>query len=234
MNTAIVVFADVTKSEVRSKKLLPELNEQANLELLRYMTNATCQLAKSTGMPVLHVNGALQLGRTFGERIQSAFQHAFNQGFENVVVIGNDCAGLQTDDLLHAASIAQSNKVALGPDLRGGTWLIGLNNQAFAQTNLTLFNWQKKSLFSELVAHFGPENTTELSAKIDLNSERDLRAYKQLLSADYSLNLEHTIFLHFLNSLLCLEQSKALEIANHESLFVQKKHMRAPPQWQAA
>ncbi len=227
--TAIVVFADTTKSEARSKRLLPELNERANLELLRFMTNATCQLAQSTGLPVLLVNGAQQTGKTFGERIHSAFQYAFDQGYENCLLIGNDCLGLNVDDLIEAAFFVQHNKTVLGPDMRGGTWVIGLNYQTFALTDFTQFSWQKKTLFAELINYFGTENSILLSTKKDVNTTADLNAFKQLLSSDYSLNSSTYLFFHFIDALHHFYQRSAEQEASQEQLFVHRKLMRAPP-----
>lgn len=232
--TAIVVFADTTKSEARSKRLLPELNEKANLELLRYMTNATCQLAQQTDLPVILVNGALQSGKTFGERIHSAFQYAFDQGYENCVLIGNDCLGLNVDDLIEAAFFVQHNKTVLGPDLRGGTWVIGLNHLTFAQTDFAQFSWQKKALFAELVNHFGTENSILLSTKKDVNTSADLKAFKQLLSSDYSLNSSTYLFLHFIDALHHFYHRSSEQEANQELLFVHRRLMRAPPKVNAA
>lgn len=232
--TAIVVFADASKSEARSKKLLPELNEHANVELLRFMTNQTCLVAQASGFPVLLVNGALQAGKTFGERIRSAFQYAFNQGYENIVLIGNDCIGLATEDLREAAQLVENNQVVLGPDLRGGTWVIGMNKATFDQTDLTLFNWQRNSLYTELSTHFGAGQVTALSVRKDVNTTRDFRFYKQLLTSDYTLNSTQQYLVHFLKTLHSSDHYLASETVLKEALFVQKRHMRAPPQWQAA
>ena len=61
-----------------------------------------------------------------GERLQRAFQTAFQNGANRVVVIGSDCPEITADDIDMAWSALKMNDSVLGPARDGGYWLIGL------------------------------------------------------------------------------------------------------------
>jgi rSAM/selenodomain-associated transferase 1 len=61
-----------------------------------------------------------------GQRMQSAFKHAFAEGGTAVVIIGTDCPGLATHHLQEAYSALRTHDIVLGPATDGGYYLLGM------------------------------------------------------------------------------------------------------------
>lgn len=222
--TAIVLFADNSLAEARSKRILPELNLDLNRQLLRYMTSSTLEKAHQTSLPVLLINRAQQKGNSFGSRIGSAFKQAFEAGYDNVLMVGNDCLDLSSDDFTQAAELLNSGKCVLGPDQRGGTWLIGLTKHSFEQLDFAQFNWQTARIFNELNATLGQENTEELLEKSDLNARHDLKSVIDQLKQGVISQLISFIFR------LCRPtEYTSQDIEIRRITFVRHLQMRAPP-----
>ena len=72
---------------------------------------------------------AVQIGQDLGERMENAFNAAFDQGFDRVVVMGSDCPGLTADILEKAFDALDSHPVVLGPAVDGGYYLVGLKQR---------------------------------------------------------------------------------------------------------
>ncbi|MGG8497393.1 TIGR04282 family arsenosugar biosynthesis glycosyltransferase [Tenacibaculum sp. TC6] len=68
----------------------------------------------------------LQQGDNLGERMQHAFQQAFDNGYEKVVIIGSDLFDLQTSHIYEAFDQLAKNEVVIGPAEDGGYYLLGL------------------------------------------------------------------------------------------------------------
>ncbi len=66
-----------------------------------------------------------QEGGDLGERMKTAFQQAFLEGFERVVIIGCDSPTLCAFHIEEAYEGLANNSVVLGPSLDGGYYLIG-------------------------------------------------------------------------------------------------------------
>lgn len=223
-STAIVLFADDSLAEARSKRILPELSLELNRQLLRYMTASALQKAQLTDLPILLVNRSQQEGNSFGSRLASAFNHAFEAGYDNVLMIGNDCLDLAVEDFNQAAEYLANSNCVLGPDLRGGTWLIGLTKQVFETLDFGQFNWQTSQVFSELIEALGGHNIKKLVEKRDVNARLDLKQYIHQLKKGASNQL-----IEFLIQLTSKDENSHLAIELRSITFVQHLQMRAPP-----
>lgn len=67
-----------------------------------------------------------QAAGDLGERMQQAFQSAFERGSRQVVTIGIDCPELDAPRLAQAFQALQGHDLVLGPATDGGYYLIGL------------------------------------------------------------------------------------------------------------
>ncbi|SMO33701.1 hypothetical protein SAMN06265218_10187 [Fodinibius sediminis] len=70
----------------------------------------------------------LQRGADLGMRMKSAFQEAFDNGFEKVVIIGSDCAEMTPGLLREAFQLLEKKDVVIGPSRDGGYYLLGMAN----------------------------------------------------------------------------------------------------------
>eukprot|EP00058_Branchiostoma_floridae_P014205 XP_002599693.1 hypothetical protein BRAFLDRAFT_70370 [Branchiostoma floridae] len=75
----------------------------------------------------------VQDGEDLGHKMANAFQDAFKEGTENVVLVGSDIPAITADILEEALQILQSTQeedvCVLGPAIDGGYYLVGLNRQ---------------------------------------------------------------------------------------------------------
>lgn len=92
-----------------------------------------------------------QNGRTLGERISSAFDRSFANGFKNAVVIGSDCIELDQKTIKTAfAHLGNSSDCVIGPTHDGGYYLIGLRYKNFPYIFEDI-SWSSDSVFDETV-----------------------------------------------------------------------------------
>src|ERR1051325_621 len=114
-----------------------------------------------------------QLGSSFGERLNNAVDTLAELGYSKIVIVGGDCPDLDASDIGEAFSRLDDYRFVLGPDHRGGCYLIGLH--ANERSQLAHIVWQKNSDFVQMQQQFGRDNTWELPVKIDLDSVEDVR-----------------------------------------------------------
>jgi rSAM/selenodomain-associated transferase 1 len=63
-----------------------------------------------------------------GVRMQRAFESAFGEGAQRVVLVGTDTPGLTAEDVEEAYDRLLDHEVVVGPALDGGYWLIGMTS----------------------------------------------------------------------------------------------------------
>lgn len=120
----------------------------------------------------------VQLGDDLGERMQNAFNYAFEQGSTDVIIIGSDCFEITADIIQHAFDCLKNHKVVIGPATDGGYYLL-----AMKQLNPLLFkqiNWSTNEVLASTLAICHAQNLSvylmpELS---DIDTEEDLKNQK--------------------------------------------------------
>ena len=68
----------------------------------------------------------VQIKGALGEKMQHAFEQAFNQGYEKVVIIGSDCPELTTEIIEEAIDALDKHDVVFGKAEDGGYYLLGM------------------------------------------------------------------------------------------------------------
>lgn len=69
----------------------------------------------------------LQEGSGLGERMYYAFNNAFENGYQKVVIIGSDCAELAADLISETYQRLEDNDLVIGPSEDGGYYLLAMN-----------------------------------------------------------------------------------------------------------
>ncbi|MDQ3291587.1 MAG: DUF2064 domain-containing protein, partial [Bacteroidota bacterium] len=135
------------------------------------------KLGKNSGLQFFIVDSSSQQGQTFGDRLQHAFATFFARGFSKVIIIGNDCAQLQTQDIQNAAGLLQQKAAVFGPARDGGVYLLGLDKTLFEQNSgFSEINWQTNSVLTELQNWCGDLEFINLKQVYsDLDSYQDVR-----------------------------------------------------------
>ncbi len=71
----------------------------------------------------------IQADGDLGDKMESAFTDLFQNGFQQVCIIGSDCMELQSNLIESAFNQLECNDVVIGPAVDGGYYLLGMRNQ---------------------------------------------------------------------------------------------------------
>ena len=132
--------------------------------------------AGNTGVAGPHVHR--QAGRGFAERFENAIETIAQLGYDEVVAVGRDCPGLRARDIEQAFDELASKKLVLGPDHRGGCYLI-----AFRVADRELLRdvrWKRNTDCAQLLHRAGAANVFLLPVKQDLDSWSDVRIFARI------------------------------------------------------
>lgn len=175
---ALVLFARSAQEEACHKNLLPRFAVSRQRQVFEAFNRHSLALLAATGLPFFLVSSEQQQGSTFGERLHQALASTFARGFENVIVIGNDCPQLKVSDLLHAAALLQQQGAVLGPCSQGGVYLLGLSKALFDQVGtFPQVAWHTPLVAQQLKALLQGEDAGPacLATYHDINTAGDFR-----------------------------------------------------------
>lgn len=222
-NTAILFFSRTAKTEAMVKPLAR--GKRASESIAEFTIQTICSIAKQTDIPLFVITEKDQRGSTFGERFAHAFEDIYQQGFEKVIAIGNDCLTISVKDILHAAKHIEANKSVIGPSPDGGAYLIGIHKSAFQKQAFCDIYWQSAFTLSNLKDYFEEQkcDTILLSEKADIDT-----------ISDWSTVL-HAIPFHIKKQLLTLFAIGKTTLVDSLNLSITllysstAKSLRAPP-----
>lgn len=171
--TAILLFARSESTESTSKPI--SCQKKQNQLLWEKMNEKVIKTIQKTNLPYFISDETTQLGATFGKKITHSIQEIFAQGFDKVIVIGNDCLELQSQHLLDASDKLQTNDFVLGADSNGGAYLIGISKTVFEANKFEAISWQTANVSVELQTLFSKKNSAYLPFLNDCNSASDFK-----------------------------------------------------------
>ncbi len=169
---AVLVFADPIGLDLARRGLPHLLRPLLNPYHAAERVGADVHLftsgpASATAGITLHQ----QRGRTFGERLERATDEIAHLGYDKIALIGRDCPSLEAADLVRAFRELEANKLVLGPDHRGGCYLIAL--RAGERHLLRGIRWRRNTDCAQLQERVQDE-VVLLRTKADIDSWRDL------------------------------------------------------------
>lgn len=125
----------------------------------------------------------LQLGEDLGIRMQNAFQDAFANGYEKVLIVGSDLIDLSEEIIEKGFLQLASNDVVIGPAEDGGYYLLGMKS-----VHPNVFknkNWGTSTVREETLNDLKDKKVHLLNELNDADVLDDIK--------------EHPAFQHFLN-----------------------------------
>ena len=188
--TALLLFARTANEEVQYKHLLPGQSLKKQKALFQVLNTQAENLLKSTELPYFIFNARHQQGNTFGARLYAAIAEVFSRGFQNVIVIGNDCPALLPVHIQKAANCLSTQDVVLGPTDKGGIYLLGLTNRIFGKIkSLDEIRWQTAAVVEDLNFFFAEKKVSVffLRQHTDVNQPTDLKKVVNAKSAQPAL-----------------------------------------------
>ncbi len=224
---AIIFFSLDAKKEAEIKNFCIS-RKSSNEKISAALIAETQQTLQSIDLPIFHYHQDNQTGNNFGEKLANAYQEVCDLGYDAVISVGNDSPEINQLNWSHITERLQQGENVIGPDLRGGTYLIGVNKKQFNKASFASLPWQSAKLIKSLINYFEFEaSTPRLLDKIrDINTIHDL---KLLIKKSESFkNLSQLVKLVFsLNILKYLKQA-----INYQSfLALPGAPFRAPPQF---
>jgi len=219
--TLLLIFARSAHAEQKEKSL--DLPLYAGRRLFASLGREVIRKARLSGMPWLFWDETRQEGRNFAERVTHAVSSAFALGYENIILLGNDCPELSVNDLRKAAAALAEGKSVIGPDTDGGVYLLGLKASAFSPEKFIALPWQKEQLFRTLIESLGEE-------ALILETYHDIDSLSALdkLRGSYRVSREIKRFiLHLFSLLVKIDILNSNPRSTRPSLPIKKR--RGPP-----
>ena len=176
-DTAILLFSESAKVQADKKMLDPSSHQ--NYQLIEKLNRRSGKVVKQSGLDLVHIDERQQQGESFGEKLSNAIQYVLSLGYTRIITIGNDCPDLTAKDLIEARSKLEKDDIVVGPDYRGGTYLIGIGKGSFDPIQFKKLTWQTSSLRSSFI-HYAYDlnfSINWLAPKADLNDATEVKRY---------------------------------------------------------
>lgn len=151
---------------------LPTINQMEDETQIDYKVNAIKNIQEITKtfptIKHLYYNSSIELNDTWenndyskflkngiddGEKMEHAFENAFSDGFRKVILIKGTCTGLKSEHLNEALLSLKFIEFSIGPDKKGGYYLIGMNQ--FEPIIFQNKDWNSESLLKSTIREIG-------------------------------------------------------------------------------
>ena len=196
-----------------------------NLQLHKALYNKTIDVVKETNLPFIIIDEVNQHGKNFGEKFCNAIEYCFGSGYNNLITIGSDCAGLSAKDILKASSQFQNNTNSIGADSHGGFYLLALQKKNYQRNSFLNFEWGGNQLLKNICVYF--KNNVQaplflLTAQQDINTAANLKAVINLLISNGFIKLLSRLCNGIFNYLVAITSLL-------HNIFISAIALRGPP-----
>lgn len=120
-----------------------------------------------------------QKGADLGKRMQHAFETAFEQGYQKVLIIGSDLFDLKSIHITTAFEALENHDLTIGPSLDGGYYLLGMKELYPAVFKNK--KWGTDSILENTLKDLQQQNVKLLEALNDIDTFEDLQQQPKLL-----------------------------------------------------
>jgi hypothetical protein len=176
---AILFFSRQAEAEASAKPWLGRSRRRANVAVARLLIAQSQAAIAGSGFDPYHFTEQQQRGSTFGERLAMAISDVFALGYRAVVAVGNDAPALEGTDWIAVAAALQAGKTVVGPTMRGGAYLIGLQACDFDAATFAALPWQTSAIYDHLHAAYAGLGLLALPKLRDINTLQDLQIVSQ-------------------------------------------------------
>ena len=127
----------------------------------------------------LHYQKKLQRGSDLGARMEHAFETAFQDLYEKVVIVGSDLYDLSPTHIENAFEALENHDLVIGPSLDGGYYLLGMKELHSAVFKNKL--WGTDAVLKSTLKDLKQQNVKLLEVLNDIDTYEDLKAHPELL-----------------------------------------------------
>lgn len=168
--TAILFFH---RAETEEKK-----RKSFRASVVTYLNSRIRKLIDQSGLPVIEHIDIDSEDNSIQERFYFAVKNTFERGFDKVIVLGNDCPQLQLGDIQKASNQLETNDLVIGPDLRGGAYLLGISRSIFTKEWALSLPWHT-CRYAEVAAS-EIEDVSYLNNLADFNSAKEVVYFRKI------------------------------------------------------
>jgi hypothetical protein len=171
---AILYFAYRPEKEAIRKPLLPEFGHKVNTRIYQLLQSRASDIMSPTGLPILRIDDTKQVGDSFAERMCNAIESAHAQGFDKLIIMGNDAYSMRASHVHSAMDAMKKGNSCMIPSELGGSLLIGISKNQYTREQWLDLPWCTDVLFNELFDCLASckiltEAMPELNSKTDVH-----------------------------------------------------------------
>lgn len=176
-HTAVLFFSRTPDAEAKAKDFFGIKSHKHNKKLAQAFFDHTLSAVKGSGLPFFLFTEKEQSGNSFGEKLFHAAEAVFGKGYQQLIIVGNDCPHLNATHLQTAAQALQNKAFVLSPTKKGGVSLIGITKQQFDETAFEAIDWQTSKVAHQLRSLFCAHSNAIFYLQIgdDINHKADLK-----------------------------------------------------------
>lgn len=221
ISTAILIFTQEASKEAARKILTPSKNRGVNqlvFTKLNLFVERTASAAafKTDNLQVFHSSQLITPNNnSFGQQLSEAIQLVFERGFEKVISIGNDCPALDKNRILEAADKLQKTDAVIGPDNRGGVYLLGISSKDFKPEVFENLAWQSEKMLESFMEQYANQAIVMLETLSDIHTFKELKTY--------------TTSKYFITFLIRLIEQTILKLQIYYYFFIENRSIRSLP-----
>lgn len=181
LNTAILIFTRTHQKESRVKAFSSKANREGNAAIAAKLIQHSISTAQKSNLPVFPIFDTEQTGYSFGERLANAIESIYTKGYENVIVIGNDCPQISATDFLATSILLEKSNLVFGPAADGGLYLLGMAKSVYVREAFIDLAWEEKGLQEDFEKYAAKIACTveRLTVLKDIDNESDFRYFLQ-------------------------------------------------------
>ncbi|MEQ6125275.1 TIGR04282 family arsenosugar biosynthesis glycosyltransferase [Pseudotenacibaculum sp. MALMAid0570] len=121
----------------------------------------------------------VQKGENLGMRMQNAFQQGFDEGYENIILIGSDLPDISKEVIEKGFKNLKNNELVFGPADDGGYYLIGMSKM-----NSSVFKdkpWSKSTLLDVTLQEISKQQRSVFL----LETLNDIDTFEDLVNSNF-------------------------------------------------
>lgn len=230
----LLIFTRFPEPGVTKTRMIPALGAEGAAQLQHDMTNHTLSVARrwrrrtndtiivsfsgGTAAAMQEAFGADVVYRpqgegSLGDRMYLDFQRAYDDGYQEIVVIGADCPSIDASVLNRAFTTLKSHDVVIGPATDGGYYLIGMHSpQREMFQDIT---WGTPQVLEQSLTNFERLrlHVAQLDTRPDVDEPADLVAWEEVSSRTAvhpPVKPRLSIIIPTLNEEICLYETLSL------------------------
>ncbi|MCK0157366.1 TIGR04282 family arsenosugar biosynthesis glycosyltransferase [Cellulophaga sp. F20128] len=115
----------------------------------------------------------LQSGEDLGIRMQNAFKQGFEEGYQNIIVVGSDMYDIETNDIENAFEQLSKHDFVIGPAEDGGYYLLGM--RIFNTAVFKNKKWGTETVLNDTLNDLNNNTLKLLTPKNDVDYYEDIK-----------------------------------------------------------